>query len=68
MACQNQWFQLLAPMSSERIRTGLRWAEVESRARNLAEYRQLSRSAKDQLWLDLEVLQNAALQTWATER
>lgn len=68
MACQHQWFEILAPMTGQRLRTGLRWAEVDARSRNLPEYRALSRTQRDQVWKDLEVLQSAALAYWANEQ
>lgn len=61
MACSHQWETLISP-TGRLIKTGLRWPDVECRARHLPECRALDEAATDTLWSDIATLQNAALE------
>ena len=61
MACSSQWATESPGMGGRIIKTGLRWPDVETRARYLPEVRALNEEQTDQLWRDITTLQNHAL-------
>ncbi len=65
-ACDKQWETSIAP-DGKFIRHGLRWPDVETRARYMPECRALDEQQTDQLWIDITTMQNAAL-TYQSER
>lgn len=66
-ACSHQWDTVIAP-NGRVIKNGLRWPDVEVRARHLPECRALSEPDTDRLWRDITTLQNAALEYLAEQR
>jgi hypothetical protein len=67
LACSRQWDSLISPLG-EVIRMGMRWDQVEVRARHMPECRALDEEDTDQLWRDITVLQNHALEAFAELR
>lgn len=64
LACAKQWEVAISPMGHI-VRTGLRWPDVETRARHLPRCRGLNEAETDRLWRDLETLQAHALEKFA---
>lgn len=67
LACSRQWLSQFAP-NGKLIRLGLDWQQLETRAKHMPEIRALSETEADQLWADLNTLQNAALEAFAEQR
>lgn len=68
LACSNQWYTESPGLSGRIIKTGLRWPDIETRARYLPECRALNETETDRLWQDITTLQNAALECMAEQR
>ncbi|CAA0103594.1 DUF1799 domain-containing protein [Zhongshania aliphaticivorans] len=67
LACSRQWDSAISPLG-EVVRMGLRWSDVETRAKRMPECRALNEEETDQLWRDITVLQNHALEAFAELR
>ncbi len=67
MSCAAQWDTAISPVG-RLIKTGLRWPDVETRARYMPEIRALDEANTDRLWRDITTLQNHALSCMAELR
>lgn len=59
-ACSNAWNFILLP-NGTRLRTGLRWSDVEARARRMPKLRALADDDNDRVWADLNIMESEVL-------